>query len=224
MLYFQHMKPVLISLLLAILLPSCTPSFGEASAPLSSNSYSAESKAAPARKIRKDGRMTMKARALEESAQQCVALVSTHHGTLSNATLTEDDYDATIRVPAKSLEPLMDALSGLGKVTYRKVSMDDVTDQYYDLEAELKNKRALRDRLRELVAKANTIKDTLKVEEELSRVQTELDQLEGRMKLLRSQVAMSTLNLNLARQKTPGPLGAAAKGTAWAVKKLFVWK
>jgi hypothetical protein len=99
MLHFQHMKPVLISLLLAILLPSCTPSFGEASAPLSSNSYSAESKAAPARKIRKDGRMTMKARALEESAKQCVALVSTHHGTLSNATLPEDHSTSNERTP-----------------------------------------------------------------------------------------------------------------------------
>ena len=218
------MKPVLISLLLAILLPSCTPSFGEASAPLSSNSYSAGSKAAPVRKIRKDGRMTMKARALEESAKQCVALVSTHHGTLSNATLTEDDYEATIRVPASSLEPLMDSLSGLGKVNYRKVSMDDVTDQYYDLEAELNNTRALRDRLRQLLAKSTTIKDTLAIEKELARVQTKLDQLEGRLKLLRSQVAMSTLHLSIAREKIPGPLGVATKSTGWLVKKLFVIK
>lgn len=116
----------------------------------------------------------------------------------------------------------MDSLSRIGTVTYRKISMDDVTAQYLDLEAEIKNKRALRDRLRQLLAKSETVKDTLAIEKELSRVQTELDQLEGRLKLLRSQVAMSTLNLNLERETIPGPLGVATKSTGWALKKLFV--
>jgi len=44
------------------------------------------------------------------------------------------------------------------------------------------------------------------------------------MKRLHSQVAISTLDLNLERETTPGPLGVATKSTGWVVNKLFVWK
>lgn len=216
------MKHVQFLLCVAALVPSCASTDGYSSqVPAAPAAYAATE---AARKIRKDGSMAMRTGALEESAEKCVALVAAHHGILQTSTLTEEDYHATIRVPSKSLEPLMDSLSGLGKVTSREVSVDDVTAQYRDLEAEISNKRALRDRLRQLLAKSTTIKDTLAIEKELARVQTELDTMEGRMKLLRSQVARATLNLDIAREHIPGPLGAVAKGAGWTVKKLFVLK
>ena len=166
----------------------------------------------------------MKSRSLEESATRCVALVQAHRGSVSSSTLTEDDYHATIRVPSASLEPLMDSLAGMGRVTSRQVSAEDVTEEYHDLEAELKNTRALRDRLRRLLEQSETVKDSLAIEKELTRVQTKLDTLEGRLKRLRSQVVESSLDLNIDREKIPGPLGLVGKGGGWAVKKLFVLK
>jgi hypothetical protein len=211
-----------VSLLLAAaLLTSCASHEGLSG----SAAYAPAAPAAKSRSeriIRKDGSMAMKSRALGDSVTKCVSLVEAHHGVLQSANLTEDDYRATIRVPSTSLEPLMDSLAGVGRVTSRRVSAEDVTAEYHDLEAGLANKRALRDRLRLLLAKATTIKDTLAIEKELARVQTELDVLEGRMKLLRSLVARSTLQLNIDREHIPGPLGAVTKGAGWTLKKLFV--
>jgi hypothetical protein len=53
----------------------------------------------------------------------------------------------------------------------------------------LKNKTALRDRLRALLAQAKDVKDILSVEEQLTRLQTEIDAMESWLKSIRSRVA-----------------------------------
>ena len=115
----------------------------------------------------------------------------------------------------------MESLESVGKVTSSRVNMTDITAAYLDLDAALKNKRALRDRLRSLLSRATKIEDTLKIEKELSRVQTELDQMEARMKYMRSKVAHSTLDLSITRDRIPGPLGAVKDGTGWVFGKLL---
>ena len=166
--------------------------------------------------------MHIKSRDLPKSSEACVALVASHKAVLQSARLTEEDYRATIRVPSDSLKPLMSSLNDIGRVTSQEAGMSDVTSEYQDLEALLHNKRTLRDRLRQLLAKAENIKDTLAIEKKLSEVQTELDQLEARMKTLRSEVALSTLHVNIDRERIPGPLGVVTKGSGWVLKKLFV--
>ncbi len=162
----------------------------------------------------------MKSRSLKSSSQKSVALVAGHHAHITSSSLTDDRYQATIRVPANKLSSLMQSLESVGKVTSSRVSMDDVTTAYLDLEAALKNKRALRDRLRALLSRATKVEDILKIEKELSRVQTDLDQMEARMKSMRSKVAQSTLNLSIKRQRIPGPLGAVTQSGGWLFDKL----
>jgi hypothetical protein len=212
----MSLHPILL-LSASILLASCaSPDGGASYAPASPPSDGST------HQLRERGSMSLQSRNLEESSQACVALVATHRGTLQSAQLTEDEYRATIRVPGTSLKPLMSSLSEVGTVTSKQVSADDVTATYRDLEARIVNKRALRDRLRSLLSKASSIKDTLAIEKELTEVQSELDLLEGQMKLLRSQVAQSVLEVDINRQKIPGPLGAVSKSSGWLLKKLFV--
>lgn len=164
--------------------------------------------------------MTLKSRSLEESSEKSVALAAQHEALVTSSTRTEDRFQATLRVPAPSLSPLMNSLSSVGKVTHRRVEMSDVTAATLDLRAALENKKALRDRLRDLLDRATKVEDILKIETELSRVQTELDQMEARFKSLTSKVTHSTLNLAIKRERIPGPLGAVTQGTAWFFGKL----
>ena len=194
--------------------PAATLSFGSDFPANTQNTRSA-------RHIEKSGRMRLKTRHLKASSEKSVALVQTHQGTLATSSLTESQYDATIRVPSSSLEPLMESLRTLGKVTHQKIEMDDVTERYLDLQATLKNKRALRDRLRKLLTSAKSVKDTLKIEKELTRIQTELDQMEGKMKAMQSRISHSTLNLSLERESIPGPVGAVSKSVGWIFGKLI---
>jgi hypothetical protein len=128
----------------------------------------------------------------------------------------------TLRVPAKSFKGALSGLESLGTVTSREVSGEDVTEQYVDVEARLKNKRVLRDRLQALLAKANEVKDILAIEAELNRVQSDLDSMEARLNALRGKADFATVQLRLERKPVPGPLGYLFKGLFWAVEKLFV--
>ena len=164
--------------------------------------------------------MSMKSRSLKSSSEKSVALVARHQALITSSSLADDRYHATIRVPANNLPLLMQSLESVGKVTSSRVTMDDVTSAYRDLEAALKNKRALRDRLRDLLSRATKVEDILKIEKELSRVQTDLDQMDARMKSMRSKVAQSTLNLSIKRQRIPGPIGVVTTSVGWIIDKL----
>lgn len=159
----------------------------------------------------------MKTSKLKEASEKSISIIQSHQGVLEDSTLTEDDYDATVRVPSPQLDQLMNNLAGLGKVTHRRVRQEDVTKRHYDLQAEISNKTELRNRLRNLLKKSNSVKDTLEIEKELARVQTELDQLTGAFRKLNSQVIYSTLTFSIERTRVPGPLGLVGNGvgTVW---------
>jgi hypothetical protein len=129
---------------------------------------------------------------------------------------------AVLRVPSSRLDEALDRLAALGRERERSSTTADVTEQVADLEASLTNDRALRDRLRALLARAKTVEEVLRVEGELTRLQTQIDRTEGRLKRLRSEVELSTLSARFERRRILGPLGYALKGVAWVVEKLFV--
>lgn len=128
----------------------------------------------------------------------------------------------TLRVPAKTFKTTLSALEPLGTVTYRNIEGEDVTEQYIDVEARLKNKIVLRDRLQQLLDKATDVKDVLAIETELNRVQGDIDSMEGRIKALKGQVEFATITLRFERKPILGPLGYLVKGVWWGVGKLFV--
>jgi len=127
-----------------------------------------------------------------------------------------------LRVPVKSLNAALGSLESLGSVTSRSVEGEDVTEQYIDVEARLKNRIVLRDRLLQLLEKATEVKDILAIETELNRVQADIDSMQGRMKALKGKVDLATIELTLNREKILGPLGYLFKGLFWGVEKLFL--
>lgn len=132
------------------------------------------------------------------------------------------------RVPSAAFETALSTLEQAGEVRSREVKGVDVTEQYVDLETRLANNRVLRDRLRELLAKASEVKDILLIETELNRLQSEIDAMEARLRVLGDQVQLATLTADLYQKQAAkprtiyGPLGYLYKGTEWFVTKLFV--
>jgi len=230
-LLFQHMKPSIIlpaalSLLTLLFLSSC----GNHS--FSSDALSVPSYIAPAsakvgqsrsieRKVKRSGNLSLKSSNLKKAAAETQSHLDRYQARFDSSSLSKKAYSAHIRVPSASLEPLVNDLSQMGRVTHRRITMKDVTESYLDLQAALKNKRALRDRLRNLLNKAQQVEDILKIEQELSRVQTELDTMEARMKLMSSQLDLSSLHFKIDKSSIPGPLGLITRGGSWTVRKLF---
>ena len=116
----------------------------------------------------------------------------------------------------------MTSLESIGKVTSRRVSSEDVTEQYVDIDARLKTMIALRDRLRALLDKADNVKDVLAIEKELGRVQGDIDSMQARLKALKGKVDLASISVTIRRRRILGPLGYLFKGAWWAVEKLFV--
>jgi len=134
----------------------------------------------------------------------------------------EASASLTVRVPAKSFRETLSGIESVGTVTYRNIEGEDVTEDFIDVEARLKNKLVLRDRLKQLLEKATEVKDILSIETELNRVQADIDSMQGRIKSLKGQIEYATVTLHFERKAILGPLGYFFKGLWWGVEKLFV--
>lgn len=113
-----------------------------------------------------------------------------------------DDTSLVIRVPAEKFEDMLKRIEKLGDVLHRNVVAEDVTEQYMDAEVRLKNARAVRDRLQQLLEKANKVEDSLAIEKELTRVGTEIETLEGKLKYLRDRARYSTITVSFQPKQT----------------------
>lgn len=114
--------------------------------------------------------------------------------------VVRNDETITIRVPAGQFDGTLRAVMKLGDVVERNVEVRDVTEEYYDLQTRLANKEAVLERLKELLAKASSVEDALKVEAELARVATEVEQMKGRLKLFRELISYSTITVRFTAQ------------------------
>lgn len=157
--------------------------------------------------------------ALEPRVQE---IIRAAEGYVESSVVSEGRLRASLRVPSAAMESTLASLSALGEVERRQVSALDVTEQVIDLEARLQNQRAVRDRLRQHLDRAAAVSDVIQVERELARVQAEIEMLEGRLERLRTETALSQINLEIRQKRILGPLGQLFAGLAWVIEKLFV--
>jgi hypothetical protein len=108
-----------------------------------------------------------------------------------------DARSITIRVPAATFDEVVAKISGLGEVVEHSIKASDVTEELLDLGIRLENARKARERLLAHLAKSEKVEDTLKIELELTRVTGEIEQMEGRLRYMQSQVALSTIKVEL---------------------------
>ncbi len=106
-----------------------------------------------------------------------------------------NDQSITIRVPAASFDDAIRRIEKLGDMLSRDVQAEDVTEEFHDTEIRLKNARAVRERLEQLLTKAAKVEESIQIEKELERVAEIIDRLEGRMKFLRDRAAFSTITV-----------------------------
>lgn len=116
-----------------------------------------------------------------------------------------------IRVPADRFEQALGDLKRLGRIESQSISGQDVTGQFVDLQARLRNWQAQETVLLRLMAKADTIEDSIVVQRQLQEVQLAIEELRGQLRVLDDQTAFATVTLSMAevgfvpvRSKTDG--------------------
>ncbi|HET7310326.1 MAG TPA: DUF4349 domain-containing protein [Mycobacteriales bacterium] len=111
--------------------------------------------------------------------------------------------EVTLRVPVDRFEQAVhDARSIAGtKVLSLQTSGVDVTSKYVDLQARIHSLQATRSTFLTILAKATTIGETLAVQQRVTDVQTQIEQLQGQLRVLASTTSMSTLTVTVDQKR-----------------------
>ncbi len=137
------------------------------------------------------------------------ALAATVTGYVADEKSTEIGSDPTssltLRVPVAAFQKTVDAVrntvgEGIGKVESSTASAADITAQYADLQAQLQSLRAARERFLAILSRANTIGETLSVQQRVDAVQGQIDQIEGRRRVLEKQSELATLTVSVSEK------------------------
>jgi uncharacterized protein DUF4349 len=112
-----------------------------------------------------------------------------------------------VRVPANRFTAALRRLRQLagGTVRSEQVSGQDVGQEFVDLEARGRNLTAQQNVLLRLMDRAVSISDTIRVQNELSRVQGQIEQIRGRLLYLHDQADLSTISVSMRETDAAGP-------------------
>jgi hypothetical protein len=104
----------------------------------------------------------------------------------------------SLRVPAERLDDTMARLRVLAlKVESETSRSQDVTDEYVDTQARVKNLQGTEAQLLKIMERAATVEDALKVQAALTNIQEQIERNQGRLKFLRETSAFSLINVSL---------------------------
>lgn len=118
---------------------------------------------------------------------------------------SQDDQRIVIRVPARRFAEALAKVETVGDLLHKNVQADDVSEQYRDLSLRLRNAEVVRERLEELLKKADKVEDALKVAKELSDVTEKIELLKGKLRFLQDRIALSTITV-LFQPKSTQPV------------------
>lgn len=149
------------------------------------------------RKLIRNGYLSVQVSSLNEAALAVEKWVSQYNGYIAESYQNEPMYTYTVRIPSNVFDQAMNSFSDVGKIQSRSVSAEDVTDRYYDLKSRLETKKLLRDKYNQYLKKAESVKDLMEIERNLNDVISEIESMEGRLRLLTNQIDYSTITISL---------------------------
>lgn len=158
------------------------------------------------RKLIRTVRLEMQTKEFDTLMEGLRTKIQDMGGYIENSAIWGNRYDSygtrsseyTVRIPADRLDEFIDAASGLGNVTYKSESVEDVTLQYVDVESRQTALETEQERLLDLMEKAENLEDLLTIENRLSEVRYELENFGSQKRLLDNQIDYSTVYLTIS--------------------------
>jgi Domain of unknown function (DUF4349) len=171
------------------------------------------------RKIIYDARIDLVVDSLNATEQAISKLIEEHEGFLAESDQSSMAQNQRrgmwrVRVPVAHFDAFTSAVARLGEVRQNHVGSQDITEEFMDLEARIRNKREEEKRLlKHLADSTGKLEDILAVEKELSRVRGEAEQMEGRLRFLADRSDLSTVTIEATEWKDFKPPMAATFST-----------
>ncbi len=139
---------------------------------------------------------------------------------ISSQTWYDSGYKhATVRlaVPSSAFENVLNLLRPMGiKVLSETATGQDVSAEYADLQSRLTNLQATADRVRGFLDNAKTVEESLKINQTLSDLEGQIEQVKGQMNYYEGRTAFSTLTVTLMPEyPTPTPTVTPTPTPGW---------
>ena len=112
----------------------------------------------------------------------------------------------TVRIPSESFDEGFAEFETYGEVEERRTDGRDITEEYVDLDAQLKNLRATEQQFLNILNRATKVEDILAVQRELTWVRQSIERIEGRMKYLRESADLSSITVHLSTDPSALPI------------------
>jgi len=172
-------------------------------------------------KIIKNADVRLQVKDTNVAVNRATQIVSDLGGYIVSSRIWYQDYygnnlmyaSISIGVPVDEFEHALTRLRELAvKVLDETASGEDVTDQYVDLQSQLVNLEATRARIQEFLKDAKTVDEALRINQELSNIEAQIEQIKGRMNYISDRSAFSTITINFEPEfpiLTPTPISTA---------------
>jgi hypothetical protein len=172
------------------------------------------------RMVIRTAQLTIEVGEMESALSQARAIASRAGGYVSASdTHVEkvNDQDRTVanltlQVRSNSADSAMSDLRALGKVTAETSGSQDVTDEYVDLDSNLRNLQASEAAILKLMDRATQIQDVLSLQRELTNVRGQIERIQGRKTYLERRTDMATITVGL---RLPTPASAQTSSGMW---------
>jgi hypothetical protein len=102
----------------------------------------------------------------------------------------------TLRVPSDKFEESLTKARALGKVSEVSSNVEDITAQFVDMEARLKNAQREEQEILKLFDRGGKLSEVIEVETKLASVRQTIEQMQGQMRVWRDQIDLSTLTIS----------------------------
>jgi hypothetical protein len=190
------------------------------------DSAKTEQVAATDRKIIRNADLTIEVASPTETQSKVVSIAEAHGGFVVNSEAKQrDNGDAThrtldiklvVRIPENQFGAVLDKVRGLASNrNEEKVTGQDVTEEFIDLDARIKTQRALEAQFLQIMKQAGKIEDALEVQRQIAEVRTEIEKLEGRKRFLENRSSLATITVNIL---APKPITVNTSGFGRSVR------
>lgn len=202
-------------------------------APSASESQSENSVYQDAKLIRR-AYLQIQTETFDQAVQTLEKLVGEYGGYFQNASVEGGGIrnqnasrwgNYTIRLPQEKFDAFLGRTGELGYVVSQSESSENVSQQYYDTEARLKAQRTKQERLLALLEKADSMETIVALEDALSEVEYEIENLTTSLNEYDSLISYSTIELTLDEvgtiTQTPGERDSLGQRMAAGVQSSF---
>jgi anti-sigma factor RsiW len=158
------------------------------------------------RKLIRNATVDLEVASFDEALQKITGFANEEKGYVATTSSEKQENgklkgEMVVKVLPANLDRFLQKIRGLGELKNQTLGTEDVTKEYFDTDARLKNAHVMEQRLIDMLkTKTGKVSDLLQVEKELGRVREEIEKMQGDLKFWDSQVQFATVTISLAEK------------------------